>query len=354
MNITKKFLIAAGILCLLPIVHFTAQGQPVDRSWADRLEYVGIAVEEPGYHVWGTSPVVGPDGKIHLFVSRWPVEEGFLAWITHCEIARYESDSPEGPFVFKEVVLRGTETDTWDRKSPHNPNVHRIGNLYVLLYIANSGGSRDERVASQQIGMMVADSPEGTWKKVGENGLILSTPTDSAVWSFGSVVGVNNPALFAHPDGRYFIYYKAMKKGDVRRMGVAIADKLEGPYIFHKEYLTSNDSEIEDGFAFFEDGKICFLTTNNQAGEGYLWISNDGIHFDDPILGFGKMEHYIDPETLKNDRVIRGKKFERAQILMMNGKPRYLYVASGVNFKGGNTSCSCVLRIQEPNQKSLK
>ena len=83
---------------------------------------------------------------------------------------------------------------------------------------------------SQGIGMMVADWPEGPWKSVGEKGLILSTPEDPEIWSYGSVVGVTNPALLTLPDGRFFLYYKAMRKGDVRRMGVAIADKLEGLY----------------------------------------------------------------------------------------------------------------------------
>jgi hypothetical protein len=320
------------------------------RSWADRLEYLGVAVEEPGYHVWGSSPVIGPKGKTHLFVSRWPVENGFKAWITDCEIARYVSDSPEGPFVFKEVVLRGTETDTWDRKSPHNPNVHKVGNQYVLLYIANRGGEHKERVATQSIGMLIADSPEGPWEKVGGSGLILSTPSDSTIWSNGSVVGVNNPAFFAHPDGRYFLYYKAMKKGDVRRMGVAVSDKLEGPYISHKEYLTSNDTEIEDGYAFYSNEKVCLITTHNEAGEGFLWKSDDGITFNQPLLGYDKMEHYVGEEAMLNGKVHRGEKFERPQILMINGKPQYLYVASGVNFAGRNTSCSCVLRIKYPNE----
>lgn len=340
--------IFSAVFCIWGVLHFadvSGQADAVDSSWAERLEYVGVAINEPGYHVWGASPLIGPNGKTHLFVSRWPLAEGFKAWITHCEIARYVSDRPEGPFVFKEVVLRGTEADTWDKKSPHNPNVHKIGNQYVLLYIANSGGTRQERIASQCIGMMVADSPEGPWKKVGDDGLLLKPPKDSTIWSYDSEVGVNNPALFAHPDGRYFLYYKARKKNDVRRMGVAIADQLEGPYVFHKDYLTSNDSEIEDGYAFFEDGKVCFLTTNNHAGEGYLWKSEDGLNFNKPLLGFNKIDHYVDAAVLKNARVVRGKKFERPQILMIDGKPRYLYVASGVNLRGGNTSCSCVLRI---------
>ncbi len=338
------------IVCLLFTTGVAAQ-KKIKQDWADRLEYVGIAVEEPGYHIWGASPVAGPDGKIHLFVSRWSEKEGFKAWITHCEIARYVSDEPEGPFVFKEVVLEGAETDAWDRKSPHNPNVHKIGNQYVLLYIANRGGLQKERAASQCIGMMVASSLEGPWKKVGDDGLILAPPSDPLIWSHESVVGVNNPALFAHPDGRYFLYYKAMRKGDVRRMGLAIADKLEGPYVFHKDYLTGNDTEIEDGYAFYENGKVCLLTTHNEAGEGYLWQSKDGLHFDTPILGFNRIEKYLGNEMLKDATVIRGKKFERPQLLMMDGKPRYLYVASGVNFSGGNTSCSCVLRIKDSEKK---
>ncbi|MBB3209141.1 hypothetical protein FHS27_004979 [Rhodopirellula rubra] len=326
-----------------------------DRTWADRLEYVSVAVEEPGYHVWCTSPVIGPEGKTHLFVSRWPLKTTFAGWTTDCEIARYVGDTPEGPFEFAEVVLRGTGTDTWDRQSPHNPNVRKVGDSYVLMYIANAGGSLlKQRVASQRIGMMIADSPTGPWRKVGKDGLMLSPPDDTSVWSHGSVVGVNNPALFAHPDGRYFLYYKAMRKGDVRRMGVAIADKIEGPYEFYPDPLTSNDSEIEDGYAFYENGKVYLLTTNNKGGAGYLWESSDGIHFGEPVIGFDKMNQYLPEDLIQNAKTPRAKKFERPQVLLQDGTPTHLYVASGVNLTGGVESCSCVLRIKPPREVSQK
>lgn len=318
-----------------------------DRSWADRLEYVGVAVEEEDFHVWGASPVIGPEGKTHLFVSRWPIARGFGAWTTHCEIARYVSESPEGPFEFREVIAKakGTGTDAWDRQSPHNPNVQMVGDRYALAYIANAGGTQSARAASQRIGLMVAGHPAGPWTKVGEDGLLLSPPEDPQVWSHGSTVGVNNPALFAHPDGRFFLYYKAMRKGDVRRMGLAIADKLEGPYVFEKEPLTSNETTIEDGYAFQDGGNICLLTTHNDAGTGYLWRSDDGIRFGDPIVGFDTMRSYIDAEQLDSAKVVRGKKFERPQVLLKDGKPAYLYLASGVNWNGGRGSCSCVFKI---------
>ncbi|MFC1762068.1 glycoside hydrolase family protein [Planctomycetota bacterium] len=335
---------------LLGILAFSAAGIVAadDRTWVDRLEYVGVAVHEPGYHVWGSSPVIGPEGKTHLFVSRWPITKGFGAWLTDCEIARYVSDSPEGPFVFHEAVVTGTGQDSWDRQSPHNPNVQKVGDQYVLTYIANAGGERRKRVASQCIGMMVADDPAGPWRKTNGNGLILSPPADPAIWSHNSVVGVNNPALFVHPDGRFFLYYKAMKKGDVRRMGVAIADRVEGPYVFLKDPLTSNKSTIEDGYAFFEDGKVYLLTTHNEAGTGYLWASDDGIRFDTPVLGFETISHYLPAEVLRDATTFRGGKFERPQVLLRNGVPSHLYVASGMNLAGGDGTHSCVLRIHEP------
>ena len=43
--------------------------------------------------------------------------------------------------------------------------------------------------------------------------------------------------IYLSHDGRFFLYYKAMKQGDVMRMGLAVADKLEGPYVFQKDYL---------------------------------------------------------------------------------------------------------------------
>ncbi|MDF7801636.1 glycoside hydrolase family protein [Pontiellaceae bacterium B1224] len=326
----------------------SAQGGEIlsERSWADRLEYVGVAVQEKDYHVWGSSPVVGPEGKTHLFVSRWPIAKGFGAWLTHCEIARYVSDSPEGPFEFKEVVVKGSGGGGWDHQSPHNPNIQKVGDRYALVYIANRGGQGKARASSQRIGMLVADHPAGPWKKAGEDGLLLAPPTDADVWSVDSVVGVNNPALMVHPDGRFFLYYKAMRKGDVRRMGVAIADQLEGPYVFEKEPLTSNDTTIEDGYAFQEDGKLCLLTTHNDAGAGFLWTSDDGLSFGAPILGYDKMHTYVGAETVNGATIVRGKKFERPQVLVVDGKPTHLYLASGANWIGGKGSVSCVFRIK--------
>lgn len=79
------------------------------RKFADSWQYVGIAVSEPGYTIWGTSPIIGDDGKTHLFVARWPAELNVdPGWRSHSEIAHYVGESPEGPFRFSDISLQGT------------------------------------------------------------------------------------------------------------------------------------------------------------------------------------------------------------------------------------------------------
>lgn len=229
---------------------------------------------------------------------------------------------------------------------PFNPTIHRIGDQFVLLYIANAGGKRPQRVSTQRIGMQVADRIEGPWRKVNDDGLLLSPPEVKNIWCHDTTVGVNNPALLAHPDGRFFLCFKAKNKGDVRRMGLAIADRVEGPYVIQPEPMTSNSSEIEDGYAFTEGENIQLITTHNKAGAGYLWNSKDGLTFGKPVVGFETMNRYLSKDQMQKSKKLRSNKFERPQVLMQDGKPTHLFVASGANFNGGDGSVSCVLRIK--------
>jgi len=75
-------------------------------QFADLWEYAGIAVEDPGYTVWGSSPIRDEQGQIHLFVARWPAElKVDPGWRSHSEIAHYVGSSPEGPFRFSDIAL---------------------------------------------------------------------------------------------------------------------------------------------------------------------------------------------------------------------------------------------------------
>lgn len=319
-------------------------------SWAERLDYVGVAVNEPGYHVWGCAPAVGADGRIHLVVARWPVEATFTpGWFKQSELAHYVGDSPEGPFRYVKTVLSGVEDDGSGRwgVAPHSPNLQKVGDRYVVTYVANAGAGHWPQ--GQRIGMLIADDINGPWRKVGDGGIILAPPEDPGIWSHGAVLGMTNPSLLPMPDGRFFLYYKAKRtwaKNDPRRFGVAIADRLEGPYVFLPQPVTNNDRIIEDGHAFIENGKVHLLTTDNVHRTGLMWVSGDGVEFGPPELGYDTMEAYMGEDLVKRSPNYYHDAFEVPQILMFGGHPAYLYAASGSNITGGDGSCSYVFRIR--------
>lgn len=334
-------------------------------NFADNWEFVGVAVEEPGYTIWGTSPIWGDDGKVHLFVARWPGElKVDPGWRTHSEIAHYIGDSPEGPFVFSDVAVKGDINDDENKAScnpaiqkvkcekqfaPHNPAIHKVDSLYALFFIMNSG--IEKHPSNQFICLATSKSLYGPWRMAGENGVILRPPENSEYWNYKASNGVNNPAFLQHPNGAYFLYFKSEKA----RMGLAFAENLEGPYVQLPFPVTTNDRNIEDGYAFKYNDKFALLTTDNhgmiEAGGGILWTSEDGIKFNHYEKGFHRINQYtkIDMDDVAVHYGPQNReyaKFERPQVLLKNGEVQYLYVPSGTTIYGGDCTVSYVLKFR--------
>ena len=66
-------------------------------KFEERLNPLGRILEIEGYHVWCCSPIYGPDGRVHVFYSRWKNEYKFYGWVSACAVAHGVADSPEGP-----------------------------------------------------------------------------------------------------------------------------------------------------------------------------------------------------------------------------------------------------------------
>jgi hypothetical protein len=322
-------------------------------TFADHWEFIGTAVEEPDFTIWGTSPLIGDDGKVHLFVARWPcklkVDPG---WRSHSEIAHYVGEGPEGPFTFSDVAIKGTGVETWDRYGAHNPAIHKVKEKYVLLYIGNTDHRQPPHPSNQCIGMAVSDSPSGPWKRVGKDGKVLAPPVEEKYWNHEAGNGVNNPALLQHPGGGFFLYFKS----EDAKMGLAIATDLEGPYVQLPFPITANEQRIEDGYAFMYNGQYALLTTDNhgiiEAGGGLLWTSEDGIHFSDFEQGFRRINEYTEVDMTKvavhyGPEGRSYAKLERPQLLLLDGKPAYLYAPSGTNIYGGDCTVSYVFKFKQ-------
>ena len=102
-------------------------GAPMS-DFARRVEPAARILGMDGWHVWGSSAIDGPDGKVHLLTSRWPEESGFRGWSTHSEIMHSVSDSAEGPFEVVDVALRGRGGETavshWSRVDSSRTAAH--------------------------------------------------------------------------------------------------------------------------------------------------------------------------------------------------------------------------------------
>lgn len=82
-----------------------------------RVQPVPMAAKfhDPAWHIWCGAPAKGADGKYHLFYSRWPAKKGFApGWAIHSEIAYAVADDPFGPYRHVNVALppRGTNPAT--------------------------------------------------------------------------------------------------------------------------------------------------------------------------------------------------------------------------------------------------
>jgi hypothetical protein len=338
----KHFILLVRISVLYSFLSISRVEGQVNDSWpvlADGWKVQTQVVDEPGWCLWGASPAMDKKGNCYLFISRWPdTVSSNIGWRKYSEIALYRASKPSGPYTYVKTILKGNGTG-WDAYGMHNPCIKRIGKKWVLCFIANDWkGGLDKHGPNQRIGMVTANKITGPWKKAGSDGMILRPEK----WCAGSACGVNNPAFVKGADGNYYLYFKAMPGNDRSRlsMGLAISKRLEGPYIMQAEPVTNNKTAIEDGTAFLWKDSICLITTDNhgiiERGGGLLWTSADGLHFGAPRLAFHPLRMYLPQGVPPGARFIYGNetKFERPQVLMIEGEPKYLFMPSGTSLDG--------------------
>ena len=122
---------------------------------------------------------------------------------------------------------------------------------------------------------------------------------------------------------------------------------------------------LEDAYAFSIDDSVYMLSRDFGAskgsnGGGLLWKSNNnGFHFNKKHVSraYEDLEHYVGKEKLKNATAYRGKRhghLERAQVLLIDGQPEYLYLATGVNTTPDHGSCSHVFRMKNGKTSKAK
>jgi hypothetical protein len=345
-----------AVLALFSIVTLPAQ----ELDLGNRVQPLPAAnrFSLPDHFVWCGAPVKGPDGKYHLFYSRWPVKVGFApGWAIHSEIAYAVADRPTGPYRHVNVALppRGnnpaTGTKYWDADVTHNANAFFHQGKYYLFYTGNHGDGKSYPMHRnhQRVGLAVAENPAGPWRRLDQP--IVDITDDKK--SFDSLC-TTNPAACMMPDGGVLVIYKAVQHLDGKEMGgnvrfgAAIAKTPEGPYvktlgkIFEAEKPGKHWMLAEDPFIWFSAtyGKRYYAVARDVVGtfsgsEGGLCLfqSEDGLTWIP-----SKHPRVLGDTYLFADGTKSMTRVERPALLFEGDEPAYLFGAADGYLKGGKIS----------------
>lgn len=330
-----------GGLASLPFAAALSQAQSAERkpersSFSQRLRPVGRILEVEGYYVWCQAPIEGPDGKIHVFFSRWPAAKRMGGWINASEIAHAVADRPEGPYTVRETVLAPRGPGHWDGTTCHNPHLKKIGDRYALFYMGNSNGRTD----TKRIGLAWSDSLDGPWHRP-ESPLL--EPGPAGAWDDHCTT---NPSILQHPNGQFWLYYKSWNTAEYdqgkppvrgnRKYGLAVAERLEGPYQKHPRNpiidfsARGNNAQCEDAFIWRENGRFKAIMRDMGVYSheiGLYLESEDGLIWSEPQLAYEPARAYIDLPPAPRHLTKYGR-FERPQLLLHEGHPAYLFTAT--------------------------
>lgn len=349
----KSFISTISFLSAGACLPSLAAGSLFDHEspFAKRLVPVGRALEMEGYYVWCNSPIEDENGLVHVFFSRWDAKKGMGGWINGSGIAHAVSDSPEAPFRFVENIFL-PRPGYFDSTTCHNPLIKKIDNKYCLFYMGNSNGKTN----TKRIGLATADSLDGPWQRPDKPLLEAGSP---GAWDDHCTT---NPAFIKHPNGQYWLYYKSWNTKDYetstdplikgnRKYGLAIADKMEGPYIkFDKNPVIDfsdrgHNQQFEDAYVWMQHKKFKMIARDMgfyNHENGIVMRSANGTKWSLPEIAYYAAGKYIEqppaPPHLK-----KYGRFERPQLLFKNGQPAYLFTAS----QGGKymTSSSFIFKI---------
>jgi hypothetical protein len=334
---------AAALVCGRSVTPAAAQSRdqlPPEAisDFCRRLRPLGRILELQDWYVWCASPIYGLDGNVHLFFSRWPAERRMGGWINSSEIAHAVAPAPEAPFEVAGPVLQPRGPGFWDATTCHNPHVQRIDGKFCLFYMGNSNGRTD----TKRIGLAVSDSLDGPWRRP-DRPLLESGPPDA--WDSHCT---SNPAFVRHPNGQYWLYYKSWNTAEYenaprnaairgnRKYGVAVADKLEGPYVKHPANPVIDFSgrgenrQFEDAYVWRQRGR--FRMIGRDMGIfgheiGLYLESDDGLRWSEPKVAYLPIREYAS-EPPAPPHLRKYGRLERPQLLLRDGKPTHLFTAA--------------------------
>jgi predicted GH43/DUF377 family glycosyl hydrolase len=161
-----------------------------------------------------------------VWYSKGKISPGYDATVWY-------ATSPDGrDWTEQGIALAKGAPGSWEGASVFTPNILVAEGKYWLFY---TGVSREFTGAGylpdSKIGIAVSASPDGPWTRLAGNPALRNSDRPG---DFDSHL-VDDACLIVR-NGKYWFYYKGRQLGKSpaeTRMGLAIADRPQGPYVKH-------------------------------------------------------------------------------------------------------------------------
>lgn len=311
---------------------------PDDKKWNvtfKQSDLKGDLAPDKKYTRRDPSAVIEVDGTYYLYYSySLTFDSKKLAPWDLNDI--YFASSKDG-ITWKEhgVAVGRGETGSYDHRSVFTTEIFVDNNKFYLVY--QCAADENGIYMRNTVGMSVADSPAGPWKKLDEP-VLHPTYTNNIYFDN---TAVHDPCIVAY-NGKYHLYYKGecrcRENADCKswcnpvcglrkqvKWGVAIADTPTGPFIKSASNPITNTGH-EVMVWPYKNGMAILQHQDGPEAET-IQYSKDGVNFE--IMG---AVHNI-PEaaglyrsSVSQNNPHKGIKWGVAHKLMWDTKPGWMYI----------------------------
>lgn len=267
------------------VLHAPIYDKLTSDTWgadAVRPRDIDNGIEDPKWSYWGGRPILGPEGKCHLFVARWREDNprGHAGW-PKSEIVQAVSDKPSGPFAVTQVLGPG-----------HFPEIHRLNDGTYAVYYFH--------------GCFKAKSLDGPWKHFTKKELGFPKAT------FGS--------LAVREDGSLLMLDRVMRVR-IKENGTDDFRKIRDKQI-HPQLPAKYG--YEDPMVWRTEVQYHLIVNDWYGRTAYHMRSKDGVHWkEDPGEAYT-----IDFDGYEDGTKVKWYKYERPKVLQdQYGRATHLYLA---------------------------
>ena len=213
---------AACSVILLATMTGEVRGEELGTVDVKYTELSGIGLED-GVMRRDPSDIIKVGDLFYVWYSKGPIAPGYDATVW------YATSTDGKDWTEKGLALPKGKPGTWEGASVFTPNILVAEGKYWMFYTGTSQEFGKGFNPDSKIGLAVADSPDGPWERCGEEPILKNSDNPE---DFDSHL-IDDACLIVR-DGEYWFYYKGRQLGKSpaqTQMGLAIADKPEGPYV---------------------------------------------------------------------------------------------------------------------------